>query len=386
MVRAVDTLIIGAGQAGLALSHHLSAAGHSHVVLERGRVGERWRRERWDSLHLLTPNWLNELPGAPALDDPDGYLSRGELVDHLERYAASAPVIEGCEVTRVSPGYLVSTSLGDWRAANVVIATGDCALPRVPDLKVPTGVHAIHASAYRRPSDLPDGGVLIVGAGPSGQQLTAELLRAGRSVVLAVGRHARTPRRYRGRDVFAWLHEAGTLDTHVDEVPDIAAARQATSHAVSGANGGESLGLDKLAAMGAVVTGRLLGFSGGQARFAHDLHVNVRDADRRLARMFPDAVPPLALGTGPLAIDFSEIGTVLWATGYRREYHWLDVPVLDAAGEVVQHEGVTAAPGLYTLGMKFQRKRKSHLVGGVGEDAALLAGTILGARFASFAA
>jgi putative flavoprotein involved in K+ transport len=396
----VETIIIGAGQAGLALSRHLAAAAHGHVVLERGRVGERWRSERWDSLTLLTPNWLNRLPGAAPLPDPDGYLDRDGVIAYLESYAAGAPVREGTTVGRVRRthhGYHVATDRGDWHARNVVIATGDCDVPRIPAAaaEAPPLVAQLHASRYRRPGQMPDGGVLVVGAGPSGQQLAAELRRAGRHVVLAVGRHARMPRTYRGRDVFAWLHAVGQLDVHADEVHDLAAARRAPSFPVSGAAGGESLGLDRLAALGVVVTGRLTGFTDRHALFASDLNRQVRDADRRLRRALAqidahiertgpaadaaEVLPPVSLGPGPKRIELgAHVGTVLWATGYKRSYPWLEVPVLDAAGELVHREGVTAAPGLFALGLRFQRTRKSHFLGGVAEDAARIAEAILG--------
>ena len=391
----VETIIIGAGQAGLALSHHLGLAGHGHVVLERGRVGERWRSERWDSLTLLTPNWLNRLPGAAPLPDPDGYLDREGVIAHLERYAATAPVREGTTVRRVRPtphGYHVATDRGDWHARNVVIATGDCDVPHIPGAAAaaPPWLAQLHAARYRRPDELPEGGVLVVGAGPTGQQLADELRRSGRHVVLAVGRHARMPRTYRGRDVFAWLHDAGQLDVHADEVPNIAAARRAPSFPVSGAAGGSSLGLDRLAGLGVVVTGRLTGFTDRQALFGSDLERELRDADRRLRRALahidahiertaataaPAETPaPVSLGPGPTRVELGrDVRTVLWATGYKRSYPWLEVPVLDATGELLHREGVTPAPGLFALGLRFQRTRKSHFLGGVGDDATRIA-------------
>ncbi len=392
------TVIIGAGQAGLALSRHLAARGLRHVVLERGEVGERWRSERWDALRLLTPNWLNRLPFAPPLPDPDGYLDRRGVIRYLERYAARAPVHEHTavhHVGRADGGFRIATDRGTWLAGNVVIATGECDVPHIPAIArdVPPAVHALHAASYRRPADLPEGGVLVVGAGPSGQQLAAELRRAGRHVVLAAGRHARMPRTYRGRDVFWWLDAAGLLDVHADDVPDLAAARRAPNLPVSGARGGEALGLDGLAALGVVVTGRLRGIEAGQAEFARDLEPAVRDADRRLRRTLaridahiartgtpapPGGMPPaFALPPAPARLELGgAVRTVLWATGYRRAYPWLDVPVLDAAGEIVHREGVTAAPGLFVLGLRFQRTRRSSLLGGVGDDAAHLAAAI----------
>jgi len=422
-----DTVIIGAGQAGLALSHELRAAGLEHVLLERGRVGERWRSERWDSLRLLTPNRLNGLPGAAALPEPGGYLDRASLVAHLESYASDAPVRAHTTVVRVrwaAHGYDIATDRGDWRARNVVIATGDCDVPRVPAAAAaaPASVHQLHAARYRRPDELPDGWVLVVGAGPSGQQIAAELRRAGREVVLAVGRHARMPRRYRGRDIFDWLLESGQLDVGAAEVPDLTAARRAPSFPVSGAgSGGESLGLDRLAELGVTVTGRLLGFAGRHALFAAEhLEREAVAADRRMRRTLdrvdahiargagtrrsapaagtrlsdpgadtrlsaPGAAHPgptahpaaFQLPAGPSRLDLGAgVGTILWATGYGRSYPWLEVPVLDDAGELVHCEGVTAAPGLFALGLRFQRTRRSHFLGGVGADAAFIAAEI----------
>ena len=394
----VETVVIGAGQAGLAMSRQLAGAGHEHVVLERGRVGERWRSQRWDSLTLLTPNWLNRLPGADPLPDPDGYLDRLGMISHLESYAAGAPVVDHTTVLHVGHarrGYVVETDRAAWQARNVVIATGDCDVPHVPDAAAPAPpfLHQLHSSHYRRPDQLPDGGVLVVGAGPTGQQLAAELRRAGRHVVLAAGRHARMPRTYRGRDIFAWLAAVGQLDVHADDVRDLAAARRAPSFPVSGAGAGETLGLDRLARLGVVITGRLQGFAGRRALFGADLPDDVADADRRLYRALdkidrhiartrtgaePEAPPaPLSLAPGPASLDLTAgVRTVLWATGYRRAYPWLQIPVLDAAGEVVHREGLTAAPGLFTLGLRFQRTRKSHFVGGVGDDAAHIAAAL----------
>jgi len=395
----IETVIIGAGQAGLALSRVLTSVGRPHVVLERGRIGERWRSERWESLRLLTPNWLNRLPGAPALPDPDGYLDRRGIVGHLDAYAAGAPVHERTtvlSVRRSRRGHLVVTDAGEWHARNVVIATGDCDLPRVPAIATtaPPFLDQLHATGYRRSAELPEGGVLVIGAGPSGQQIAAELRRAGRDVVLAAGRHARMPRTYRGRDVFAWLHATGQLDDHVDHVPDLEAARRAASFPVSGANGGEALGLERLAALGVTVAGRLEGFAGDHAVFADNLPRDMADADRRLLRSLalfdayislarvdaPAAEPAtaVAVGAGPPRLDLrGRVSTAIWATGYRRSYPWLDEPVLDANGELVHRQGVTAVPGLFALGLRFQRTRRSHFLGGVGDDAAQIARAIV---------
>ena len=398
-MRSAATIVVGAGQAGLALSHHLAAAGHDHVVLERGRVGERWRSERWESLTLLTPNWHNRLPGAAPLADPAGFLDRRGFVDHLEDYAANAPVLEQTTVLRVrraGHGYCVASDAGDWSGGSVVIATGDSDAPAVPAIAAaaPPFLHQTHASGYRRPDALPEGAVLVVGAGPSGQQIAAELARAGRAVTLASGRHARLPRRYRGRDIYEWLGAIGHLGTVTDGRP----VQRSVGPPLSGRDGGESLGLERLAAMGVAVCGRLEGFAGRHAILGANLRADARAADERMRRRLdsidahieatgtpagPRERPAAALpDPGPASIDLAAAGiaTIVWATGYRRSYPWLHVPVRDAAGELIQRGGMTPAPGLFALGLYFQRTRSSHAIGGVGADAAMIAARITGER------
>ncbi|MEZ5102728.1 MAG: NAD(P)/FAD-dependent oxidoreductase [Thermoleophilia bacterium] len=391
------TLVIGAGQAGLALSRFLTHAGHEHVLLERGRLGERWRSERPDSLTLLTPNWLNALPGSRH-DDADGFLDRDGFVAYLDRYASSfgAPVLEGRAVTAVERdgrGFRVEATGGAWRAREVVIATGDCDVPALPGLTadVPTGVAQLHASAYRRPEALAPGGVLVVGAGASGQQLARELAQAGRRVVLAVGRHGRLPRRYRGCDVWTWLDRIGYLDTTIDAVADPVAARRQPSIALSGARGGERLDLGVLLDDGVELVGRLVGVDDGRARFADDLEATMADAERRLGRVLaridarhdaagaPDPPPALVAPPARTTLDLARagIGTVIWATGYRRAYPWLRLPALDADGELVQRRGATDVAGLSVLGLRFQHRRSSHFIGRVGRDAEELAARIV---------
>jgi putative flavoprotein involved in K+ transport len=407
-----QTAIVGAGQAGLALSRHLTDAGHDHVLLERGRIGERWRSERWDSLVLLTPNWLNVLPGSPAHDDPDGFLAREELVAYLDAYARSidAPVEEGVSVEaveRVGSSFRVDTDRGTWLAANVVVATGDSAEPHEPPAAAaaPAGLVQLHSRGYRSPGGLPDGGVLVVGAGASGQQIALELARAGRRVVLAVGRHARMPRRYRGRDIWFWLDAIGNLDESIDEVPSPREARRAPSLAITGANGGEELNLGRLSDLGVVVCGRLRGFDGQRAVFADDLELHVATSDERLRHLLAridehiadalgphapelEPVPQLSLPACPGTADLRAegIATVIWATGYRRSYPWLRLPVFDGDGEIVQRRGVTPVDGVFVLGLRFQHRRKSHFIGGVGEDAAFLAELLAGSLAARRAA
>jgi putative flavoprotein involved in K+ transport len=387
---AVDTLVVGAGQAGLSLSRYLTRAGHEHVLLDRGRVGQRWR-ERWETLSLLSPNWLNRLPGGDPHADPDGFLDRARFVTYLEGYAGSfgAPVHEGVAVHRVErrgPGFRVVTNEGEWHARQVVVATGACDVPYVP-LAAPSGVVALHTAGFRRPEQLPGGPVLVVGAGASGQQLALDLRRAGRDVVLAAGRHSRAHRRYRGRDIFEWLRILGDLDRTVDEMPDPDAARRVPSFPLSGANGGEEIGLDVLAAHGVTVAGRLAGFDGTRAVFADSLPQDVAKATSRLEKLRaridahelaagaePEPLRPVLLGRGPRSLETSTLGAVVWATGYRRAYPWLRVPgALAADGELPHGRGVTRVPGLYVLGLEYHYRRSSHFIGGVGRDAAALA-------------
>jgi putative flavoprotein involved in K+ transport len=411
----VDTLIVGAGQAGLALSRELSASGVEHVLLERGRVAQRWR-ERWPSLTLLTPNWMNRLPGDTPIADPDGYLTRDALIARLEAYAAAteAPVLERTrvlDVRRGREGLLVATDGGTWRARNVVVATGAAAVPKLPGVAAgaPPQVAQLHAAAYRCADALPPGGVLVVGAGPSGQQLALELRRAGRTVVLAAGRHARMVRRHRGADAWCWLRRIGELDRTIDEVADPAAARRAASLVLTGANGGEDLGLGVLRRHGVLLAGRLVGWDGATARFGGDLGAVAAAADARMRRLLDrfeaahvrahaqaaslafDAAPgpaPLDLGPGVCALDLPAAGisTIVWATGFTRRYDWLPAEAVGPDGELRHRRGVTPVPGLLALGLPFQHRRTSHMIGGVGADAAHLAGLIAGAGRAAVAA
>jgi putative flavoprotein involved in K+ transport len=386
--------VVGAGQAGLALSHNLTRAGHEHVLLERGRVGQRWH-DRWDSLTLLSPNRMNRLPGAPAHDDPGSFLLRNELIAYLDYYAQSfdAPVLEGVDVTRIerhSGGFRVAATNGDWLARTVVLATGDAAEPRLP-LEAPPGIPSLHSVAYRRPALLPDGPVLIVGAAATGQQLALELRQAGRDVTLAVGRHSRAPRTYRGRDIFDWLDLLGDFDRTIDELPDVEAAKRVPLFPLSGANGGEDLGLDRLHALGVAITGRLAGFDGPRALFRDDLADNLAKADARLRKLlYRIDAHPLARGTTaapPPAVvlpaprptaDLRDFGAIVWATGYRRSYPWLRIDgALDEQGEIVQRHGATRVPGLYVLGLAYQYRRNSHFIGGVGRDAETVARQII---------
>jgi putative flavoprotein involved in K+ transport len=408
----IDTVVVGAGHAGLAVSRLLSATGHEHVVLERGRVGERWRTERWDSLHLLTPNWMNRLPGweyrPPA---PDAYLSADGFVRLLDRYVASfdAPVIESANVEEVSRAprasghrYLVVTDQGTWRARHVVVATGPHGAPNVPAHLPAGGAEVVTSAQYRNPTQLPSGGVLVVGASSSGVQIADELARAGRPVVLAVGRHTRMPRRYRGMDIFWWLSNTGRLARTIDDVPDISAARRETSMQLVGRNDpdlrSQDLDLAALQAGGVRLTGRLERLTAGRARFRDDLPDTVAAADRRMRRFLDavdDHVERVGLGrevwpsARPRAVDIPSaaapmdlraegIGTVLLATGYRPHYPWLRLPVTAPDGSIEQYRGVTAAPGVYVVGQRFQHRRDSGFIDGARHDAAAVVSHLLG--------
>jgi putative flavoprotein involved in K+ transport len=391
-----DVAILGAGQAGLAMSRCLAQRGIDHVLLERGEVAERWRRIPWAALRLLTPAWMTRLPGhRHAGPDPDGFMGRASIVALLEAYAraGAAPVEARTRVERLaaaSGGYRIDTDRGSWTARAVVIATGACELPAAPAwAEAITGTDVLHASTYIRPGALSPGGVLVVGASASGAQIARELRAAGRDVTLAVGRHTRTPRRYRGRDVMHWLDRAGILDTPWHAVRDLAAARRAPSLQLTGRGG--DIGLRELADAGVRLVGRVTGATGARLALAATLPAEAAASEARLARLLeridrhiaatgPDAdapgrPPPFIPGAGPGELDLRAegIGTVILATGYRRDYRWLDLPVLDAEGELRHDGGIMAAPGLYALGLRFLRRRSSSFLDGVGRDAEALA-------------
>jgi putative flavoprotein involved in K+ transport len=390
-MRRTDVVVIGGGQAGLAMSACLSARGLDHVVLERGRVGERWRSERWDSLRLLTPNWQSRLPGwSYRGPDPDGYMTSRQVARHLDAYARAiaAPVHAGTTVRRVDRalgGYRVVTDGGKWWAPSVVIATGMCDVPHVPPFAGALAVHQLVPTAYRRPGDLPAGGVLVVGASATGVQLADELQRSGRPTTLAVGRHVRLPRTYRGRDIMAWLDEAGILDERIEDAPDPERARRQPSFQLVGRADRATLDLPALAAAGVRLVGRVVGATGGRVELAGDLADTTRAADARLARLLDridafaggrgERPAPFVAGAAPAELDLAAEGitTVLWCTGYRRSYPWLAVPVLDDRGEIRHDRGITPAPGLVVLGLQFMRRRKSSFIDGVGADAEELA-------------
>lgn len=393
-----DTVIIGGGQAGLAISCLLTQQDRDHVVLEKtDRIGSSWRR-RWDSFTLVTPNSWLQLPGHPYEGgDPDGFLSREEVVAYLEDYADSfePPIRFGTTVTRLARrrdgGYRVETDDGPYRAANVVVATGTFQQPAVPapSERVPADIQQLHSSDYRNPAQLPDGAVLVVGSGQSGSQIAWELHEAGREVYLCVSDAGRLPRRYRGRDGMWWAMQLGILDETVDEL-DSPAERFDANPRVSGRDGGRDINLHAFARDGVRLLGRLQDVRGGRALLGADLHDNLAAADEMAARIQQGA-DNLVEATGldlpeesveepddgfeqeqrdQLDLADAGIGTVIWATGYRWDYGgWIDLPVVDDYGYPVQQRGVTAYPGLYFLGLHYLHTRRSGLLLGVGDDA-----------------
>jgi putative flavoprotein involved in K+ transport len=380
------------------MSRLLTELALDHVVIERGEVANSWKTERWDSLRLLTPNWQMRLPGM-AYDGPapDGFATMPEVIAFIESYAraSAAPVRTGTTVTRLArddDGYVVTTSDGEWRCRAVVIATGACNKPAVPAIAdaLPRSIVQVTPMTYRAPAQLPEGGVLVVGASATGVQLAAELRRSGRPVTLAVGEHVRLPRVYRGRDIQWWMDGAGLLDVRYDEVDDLVRARHVPSPQLVGTPERGSLDLNALVELGVALIGRLGSVRGTTGLFSGSLRNVCALADLKLNRLLgtldewatqrgldgeagaserfaPTHVPDeprteLALGSGAIA-------SVVWATGYRADYAWLDVPVLDYKGKI-RHTGgvVDDAPGMYLLGETFLRRRKSSFIHGAEDD------------------
>jgi putative flavoprotein involved in K+ transport len=396
-VRAVTTVVIGAGHCGLAMSHSLTQRSIDHVVLERGEVANSWRTERWDSLRLLTPNWHSQLPGhGYDGDDPDGFMTMNEVVEFVDGYArrVAAPVETATtveSVQRTDTGYAVGTDQGDWRCRTVVLASGGCNIPLVPAFAAaaPSEVTQITPFDYRNPDQLPDGGVLVVGAGATGIQLADEIHRSGRPVTLSVGEHVRVPRNYRGRDIQWWMNAAGVLDDRYDEVDDINRARGLPSPQLVGTPDRATIDINTLTAAGVRLVGRFMGVRDGAAQFSGSLRNVCALADLKMGRLLnridewateqgldgehpaPQRYEPTRVEAAPpLGLDLTsgEIRTILWAVGFRPDNSWLDVPVLDAKGRVRHDGGVVDSPGMYLLGMPFLRRRKSSFIHGAGDD------------------
>jgi len=399
----VQTLIIGGGQAGLAMSEHLRKHGAAHLILERHRIAERWRSERWDSLVANGPAWHDRFPGMSFADiDPDSFPSKDQIVDYFAAYAKQicAPFRCGTEVNELKSkadgsGFYAGTAQGTIEATNVVVATGPFQRPIIPPV-VPAGtlITQIHSCGYRNPGQLPDGAVLVVGAGASGAQIADELLRAGRRVYLSVGPHNRPPRRYRGRDFVWWLGVLGQWDAK--------AASPGTEHvtiAVSGARGGHTVDFREYAARGMTLVGRADTCRDGVMHFLPDLprnlargdtdYLSVLDAaDAYVARhsldlpQEPDArrfVPDPPCVTEPISqINLAQSGitSIVWATGYALDFGWLKVDAFDSEGRPVHQRGVSRVPGLYFLGLSWLSRRASPFIWGVWHDAEYLARAI----------
>jgi putative flavoprotein involved in K+ transport len=393
----VDAVVVGAGHSGLAMSRMLAGHGVEHVVLERGEVASSWRHERWDSLRLLTPSWQSRLPGYRYEGaDPDGYMTSAEVVDFIAGYAkrTGAPVRTGTTVTALraaGDGYLVETDRAAWRCRAVVLAHGAHGVAVVPELaaRLPRGVRTLCANEYRNPGALDWGRVLVVGASATGLQLADEIRRSGRPVTIAVGEHIRMPRLYRGRDIQWWLEATGILDERHDEVDDIVRARRVPSPQLVGSPERRTLDLNALREQGVDVVGRLVGIDGNRLQFSGSLGNYCAMADLKLERLLerfdawaaerrladalaaPERFAPTRVEPSPrLVLDLAKqpVATVLWATGFRPDYSWLHVPVLDARGRLRHDGGVVAAPGLYTLGLNFMRRRKSSYLHGAEDD------------------
>lgn len=398
-VTRTPAVVIGAGHAGLAVSKLLTDRSVDHVVLERGGVANTWRKERWDSLRLLTPNWQTRLPGFEySGDDPDGFMAMPEVVEFIDAYArrVDAPVetdtpVESVRRDRTS--YEVASNGRVWETASVVLATGAFNLPKVPPVveDLPPGIESVTAMDYKRPDQLPEGGVLVVGASATGIQVANEIQESARPVTISVGEHVRLPRTYRGRDIQWWLEQIGRLDDRYDEVDDIVRARHVASPQLVGTPDHSTLDLNALTSRGARLVGRLSGFNYHTAYFSGSLHNVCSLADLKQVRLleeidewasdngvdaevgsperFPDTVvdddPPLTLD-----LNREGIRSVVWATGYQPDYSWLDIDVLDRKGEI-KHDGgiVTGSPGLYRIGLNFLRRRKSSFIHGAEDDA-----------------
>jgi putative flavoprotein involved in K+ transport len=408
MSKHVETIVIGGGQAGLSASWHLKKLGREHVVLDRGKIGDTWRR-RWDSFCLVSQNWLCQLPGFPYDgDDPDGFMLRDQIVDYIGRFAKSfEPPYRGeTEVRRVVPSddrgrFELDTSDGKLRADNLIVATGAHQRPNIPVCasKLPDRIVQLHTQDYRNPDQLPDGGVLVVGSGQSGCQIVEDLLFAGREVHLCVGKAGRLHRRYRGRDMSKWARATGFFDIPIDKHPLGEEVRSLAQWHISGRDGGRTIDLRQLALNGVRLHGRLLDADGTKVSLADDLARNLDLADRlcreRLAQIDDyiaengiDAPPadlkPIAWQPSkePPTLDLTEahVGTVIYGTGFHPDFCWIDLPIFDERGYPRGRRGVTEIPGLYFLGLHWLHTLGSGLLYGVGRDAEYVVTHLCGSK------
>lgn len=401
-MKQITTAIIGAGQSGLAMSRHLTARSIDHVLFERGEVANSWRHERWDSLRLLTPNWQSRMPGYTYDgDDPDGYRTMPEVIRFLNEYArrSHAPVLGNTTVTAVRQtqgGYIVTANEEQWHCRCVVLASGACNIANVPKIaqELPNSVTSLTPLKYKNPEQLEEGGVLIVGASATGVQLAHEIRQSGRRTILAVGEHVRAPRAYRGRDIKWWMDAIGLLDLRFDKIEDLSRARNVPSLQIAGSHRHGMLDLNTLSRAGVQLVGRLAGINSAHVQFSGSLWNHGALADLKMNRLLdqidewasktgleseidpPQRFSPTRIDENPrLNIDLADegISTVIWATGYRPDYSWLDVPVLDRKGRIRHTGGVVDAPGMYAMGLPYLRRRKSTLIDGAGDDARDLA-------------
>ena len=395
-VGTTDVVVIGAGHAGLAASYFLSKHAIEHVVLERGEVANSWRNERWDSLKLLTPNWQSRLPGFEyAGEDPDGFMSMPEVVEFIEEYAkfSASPVQTDTTVQSVQRhlgAYRVVTNRGVWRAKAVVIASGACNIANKPRASqdVPEGIASLTAHDFRNADQLEPGGVLIVGASATGLQFADEIRKAGHEVTIATGEHVRLPRTYRGHDIQFWMHITGLLNEGYEEVDDVSRARGLPSPQLVGSHDMQILDLNRLSDNGVKIVGRLMSISKGTAQFSGSLRNVCALADLKMNRLLaaiddwiennavlcdaPERFEATRVDDNPsllMDLEGNDIRTVIWATGFRPDYSWLDVPVLDRKGRIRHEGGVVDAPGMYVLGLPMLRRRKSSFIHGIEDDA-----------------
>jgi putative flavoprotein involved in K+ transport len=391
--------VIGAGHAGLAVSHFLSQRSIDHVVIERGEVANTWRTERWDSLRLLTPNWQSRLPGHEYDgDDPDGYMTMPEVIEFIDSYAKTvdAPLRTHTTVKSLRPnhdGYETVTDDGTWSSPTVMLATGGFNLANLPGLAhdVPGSIETVTPLQYRGPDQLPDGEVLVVGASATGIQIAEEVHASGRPVTLSVGEHVRLPRVYRGKDIMWWLDRTGVLDERYDEVDDLVRARNIPSPQLVGTPERRTLDLNALTDQGVRLVGRVAGIVDGRAQLSGSLRNLCNLADLKMDRLLgtiddwvveqglerevdaPHRFAPTRVEESPpLSLELADgrISTIIWATGFRPDYSWLHARVLDRKGRLTHDAGVvTGAPGLYRIGLNVLRRRKSTFIHGAGDDA-----------------
>ncbi|AMP98717.1 Monooxygenase [Pedobacter cryoconitis] len=389
---AVDVLIIGAGQAGLAMSYCLKQRNIHHILLERGEIAQRWRSESWESLRLLTPNDQTNLPSWPYQgDQPEGFMRVSEYISFLEDYARSfdAPILSGTAVESVSKSgdqFYIQSAAHCWAAKAVVIATGHCCTPIIPEYskRLNRDIHQFTAGQYLNPGQLPAGGILVVGAGASGVQIAEELRLSGREVTLSVGKHRRLPRRYKGKDILCWVKELGIFDKLIDSscVPDIPAPQ------LIGSEDAHTIGLDTLQNLGVKLTGRIAGIADSLVSFENNLASVANQADRDMYVMLEkidsyvnddqpgfQKISPVSVPDASLHLDLKSAGinNIIWATGYRRNYSWLNLNVFDPQGDIKHLGGITEEPGLVLIGMRRQIRYNSNFIEGVGKDAELLA-------------